>query len=211
MFWRVSIISQYGGRVGKPLLASLNQCRAHSCFNTTTTGGNHFRAWKQNGSEVNTGAWFLGCVERTLCLVLFTHSDIQRVNGGGSLNITRLDLYSLTKFLLQDYTKHHMIVPNGYNIGRDFLVEKAVAGSWWRGISWVADVEWREGLIEPGFRGIDHASIGMFSTLTRILRARNQPCHRTRWLYCDLNGPPGLINYSTYLGITDVPQKNPCP
>lgn len=23
------------------------------------TGGNHFRAWKQNGSEADTGAWFL--------------------------------------------------------------------------------------------------------------------------------------------------------
>ncbi|KAN0087481.1 hypothetical protein V8E55_006102 [Tylopilus felleus] len=87
----------------------------------TLIGGNHFRAWKQNGSEVNTGAWFLGVS------------------------------------MEEDYTKHHMIVPNGYNIGRDFLVEKAVAGSWWRGISWVADVEWREGLIEPGFRGINHA------------------------------------------------------
>jgi hypothetical protein len=23
-------------------------------------GGNHFRAWKQNGTRANTGAWFLG-------------------------------------------------------------------------------------------------------------------------------------------------------
>ena len=25
-------------------------------------GGNHFRAWKQYGNLVKTGAWFLGCV-----------------------------------------------------------------------------------------------------------------------------------------------------
>jgi len=26
----------------------------------TFVGGNHFRAWKQNGTEANTGAWFWG-------------------------------------------------------------------------------------------------------------------------------------------------------
>ncbi|KAH0831963.1 hypothetical protein J3R83DRAFT_12852 [Lanmaoa asiatica] len=83
--------------------------------------GNHFRAWKQNGTEVNTGAWFLGVSKE------------------------------------QDSTKHHMIVPNGYNIGRDLLVQSAVSGSSWKGISWVTDVEWREGLVEPGFEGINHA------------------------------------------------------
>lgn len=25
-------------------------------------GGNHFRAWHQNGSDANTGAWFIGYV-----------------------------------------------------------------------------------------------------------------------------------------------------
>ena len=26
------------------------------------TGGHHFRAWKQNGTLANSGAWFIGCV-----------------------------------------------------------------------------------------------------------------------------------------------------
>ena len=52
-----------------------------------------------------------------------------------------------------------MIVPNGYNIGRDMLVRSAIFGSSWKGISWVADVEWREGLLEPGFKGFVHASV----------------------------------------------------
>ena len=46
-----------------------------------------------------------------------------------------------------------MIVPNGYNIGRDWFVEKATAGSNWKGIWWKADVEWRQGLLEPGKDG----------------------------------------------------------
>lgn len=46
-----------------------------------------------------------------------------------------------------------MIVPDGYNIGRDWFVEKATAGSHWRGIWWKADVEWREGLLAPGKHG----------------------------------------------------------
>ena len=64
---------------------------------------------------------------------------------------------------LQDSTKHHMIVPNGYNIGRDLLVQSAITGSSWRGISWITDVEWREGLLEPGFKGIDHAVVNKLS------------------------------------------------
>ena len=46
-----------------------------------------------------------------------------------------------------------MIVPDGYNIGRDWFVEKATAGSNWKGMWWKADVEWRKGLLEPGGRG----------------------------------------------------------
>ena len=50
-------------------------------------------------------------------------------------------------------SKKHMIVPNGYNIGRDWFVEKAAAGSYSKGMWWKADVEWREGLLEPGRDG----------------------------------------------------------
>ncbi|KAI5986257.1 hypothetical protein EDD15DRAFT_2286839 [Pisolithus albus] len=84
-------------------------------------GGNHFRAWKQNGTLANTGAWFLAVSKE------------------------------------QDSIKNHMIVPDGYNIGRDMLVENAVAGSYWNNMWWRADIEWREGLLEPGFKGINHA------------------------------------------------------
>jgi hypothetical protein len=46
-----------------------------------------------------------------------------------------------------------MIIPDGYNIGRDFLVEAAASVSHWNGMWWQADVEWRRGLLEPGYKG----------------------------------------------------------
>lgn len=46
-----------------------------------------------------------------------------------------------------------MIVEDGYNLGRDWLVERAEAGSHFKGIWWKADVEWREGLLDPGHEG----------------------------------------------------------
>lgn len=49
--------------------------------------------------------------------------------------------------------KNHMIVEDGYNLGRDWLVERAEAGSHFKGIWWRADIEWREGLLEPGHEG----------------------------------------------------------
>lgn len=95
-------------------------------------GGNHFRAWKQNGTMADTGAWFLAVSKE------------------------------------QDSSKHHMIIPDGYNIGRDLLVERAIVGSRWHGMRWRTDVEWREGLLEPGFKGINHgiAQDGRIAVLT---------------------------------------------
>ncbi|CCL98518.1 uncharacterized protein FIBRA_00517 [Fibroporia radiculosa] len=83
-------------------------------------GGHHFRAWKQNGTEADSGAWFIGA--------------------------------SLEK----DSSKHHQISRDGYNRGRDFLVEQATAGSYRNSMWWQADVEWREGLLEKGNRNVNH-------------------------------------------------------
>ncbi|EGN98577.1 hypothetical protein SERLA73DRAFT_183647 [Serpula lacrymans var. lacrymans S7.3] len=84
-------------------------------------GGNHFRAWKQNGTDADTGAWFLAVSKEE-------HS-----------------------------AKNHMIIPDGYNIGRDLLVDNAVSGGFWNSMWWKAEVEWREGLLEPGWKGVNHA------------------------------------------------------
>ncbi|KAF8333440.1 uncharacterized protein EI90DRAFT_3052036 [Cantharellus anzutake] len=95
-------------------------------------GGQHFRGWKQNGTEANTGAWFLAV--------------------------------SKEKYLGEG----HLIVDDGYNKGRDWLVEKAVAGSRYQGRWWKADVEWKEGLLKPGLEGINHniSQDGVVAVLT---------------------------------------------
>ncbi|KAJ7069467.1 hypothetical protein C8F01DRAFT_1363646 [Mycena amicta] len=118
-------------------------------------GGQHFRAWKQNGTEGNTGAWFLAASKE------------------------------------EDSRRGHTIVANGYNLGRDWLVEQALAdsdadaGTWvpyedlsqdalralrgqqqeggwpWPGtggerMQWRAEVVWVWGLLEPGRKGVNH-------------------------------------------------------
>ncbi|KAH9936521.1 uncharacterized protein B0H18DRAFT_974214 [Fomitopsis serialis] len=83
-------------------------------------GGHHFRAWKQNGTIADSGAWFLGA--------------------------------SLEK----DSSKNHLIEDDGYNLGRNYIVEQAIAGSHWSGMWWKGDVEWRRGLLEKGSRGVNH-------------------------------------------------------
>lgn len=49
-----------------------------------------------------------------------------------------------------------MIVPNGYNVGRDWFVERALDGTSWKGMWWQAEVEWHTGLLEPGHHNVNH-------------------------------------------------------
>ncbi|GAA5960275.1 hypothetical protein JCM3765_002524 [Sporobolomyces pararoseus] len=90
-----------------------------SCLESAI-GGNHFRAYKQNGTEANSGAWFLAASKEV------------------------------------DIRGNHKIVPNGYNIGRDLIVERAVPESRYLGRSWETSVEYVEGLLKPGNEGINH-------------------------------------------------------
>jgi hypothetical protein len=60
--------------------------------------------------------------------------------------------------------KRHMIIPNGYNIGRDWLVDRAVEGGHWKGMRWKAEVEWRSDLIESGEKGLLFFSISSLPT-----------------------------------------------
>ncbi|KAE9408833.1 hypothetical protein BT96DRAFT_872905 [Gymnopus androsaceus JB14] len=95
-------------------------------------GGNHFRAWKQNGTQADTGAWFLG---------------VSKEENSG---------------------KHHKIIPDGYNIGRDFLVGQATSPTHWNSRWWQAEVEWVEGLLKPGSDGVNHGieQDGLVAVLT---------------------------------------------
>ncbi|SCV71540.1 BQ2448_3128 [Microbotryum intermedium] len=102
-----------------------------SCVESVV-GGNHFRAWKQNGTQANSGAWFLSASKE------------------------------------MDIRGHHKIIPDGYNIGRDLIVAKAIAGTRYRRRIWTAEVEWIEGLLEPGNQGVNHgiAQDGRIALLT---------------------------------------------
>lgn len=63
-----------------------------------------------------------------------------------------------------------MIVDDGYNIGRDWLVQKATAGSHWNSMWWRADVVWNvNDLLKPGKEG-EHPSfvLSMTFKLVRI-------------------------------------------
>ena len=47
-----------------------------------------------------------------------------------------------------------MIVDDGYDIGRDYIVKKATKGTHWNSMWWRADVEWNENdLLQPGHEG----------------------------------------------------------
>ncbi|GAA5819970.1 hypothetical protein JCM11251_005431 [Rhodosporidiobolus azoricus] len=56
----------------------------------TINGGGHYRVWRQNGTQANSGAWFLAASEE------------------------------------MNLTMNHMIVDNGYDLGRDAVVNTAI-------------------------------------------------------------------------------------
>ncbi|KAH9891837.1 hypothetical protein C8Q73DRAFT_90702 [Cubamyces lactineus] len=92
---------------------------AGTCWESVR-GGHHFRAWKQNGTDADSGAWFLGASEE------------------------------------MDSRNNHMIVDDGYNRGRDYIVSRVTRITHWKGMWWKGEVEWREGLLERGARGVNH-------------------------------------------------------
>lgn len=50
----------------------------------------------------------------------------------------------------------HKIIKDGYNHGRDLLVNASLAGGSYRNWEWKAEVEYVTGLLEPGVHGINH-------------------------------------------------------
>ncbi|GAA6006214.1 hypothetical protein JCM11491_002073 [Sporobolomyces phaffii] len=55
-----------------------------------------------------------------------------------------------------DIRGRHKIAPNGYNVGRDLIVQKAIGGTHYLGRSWETAVDYVEGLLNPGNEGINH-------------------------------------------------------
>lgn len=50
----------------------------------------------------------------------------------------------------------HRIQKDGYNQGRDLLVNASLAGGSYRNWEWMAQVEYVDGLLVPGRHGINH-------------------------------------------------------
>ncbi|TKA53691.1 hypothetical protein B0A53_03733 [Rhodotorula sp. CCFEE 5036] len=103
-----------------PIYISATRKKRISEMAKTLTGGNHFRAYKQNGTDANSGAWFLAASKEV------------------------------------DLRGKHKIAHNGYNIGRDLIVEKATSGSSYLNRRYEARVDWVEGLLPPGNEGMAH-------------------------------------------------------
>ena len=75
-----------------------------------------------------------------------------------------------------DSSKRHTISPNGYNIGRDWFVERAVTGGMWKGMWWKADVEWRTDLIKEGKKGLPLQYSLSISAYTFCERCQPRDC-----------------------------------
>ncbi|KZS86722.1 hypothetical protein SISNIDRAFT_420591 [Sistotremastrum niveocremeum HHB9708] len=56
----------------------------------------------------------------------------------------------------QSLLKHHEITPDGYNLGRNWFVERALKGGRLGETRWTASVEWNGDLLVPGRIGINH-------------------------------------------------------
>ncbi|KAI0636648.1 hypothetical protein C8Q77DRAFT_1154567 [Trametes polyzona] len=95
-------------------------------------GGNHFRVFRQNGPQANSGALFLAVSKE------------------------------------QPANKNHDIIPDGYNIGRNELVEAAVGTKSHGGITYQVEAKNITGLMPAGSEGVNHgiAVDGIVTLLT---------------------------------------------
>jgi hypothetical protein len=128
----------------------------------SVAGGHHFRAWRQNGTHGDSGAWFIGYVHPSTIT-----PQLHPTPGtppSSHIYYLFIDACMQTKMYRaskeEPSQKRHKISKNGYNLGRDWFVERALAGSHWKGrqIWWRAEVEWRTDLIESGNKGASASS-----------------------------------------------------
>ncbi|KAJ3556175.1 hypothetical protein NM688_g2171 [Phlebia brevispora] len=84
------------------------------------TGGNHFRVFRQNGTQANSGALFLAVSKE------------------------------------EDIFESHTIAPDGYDQGRDALVQAAVGTTSFNGVTYSTTSETLEGVMVDGSTGVNH-------------------------------------------------------
>ncbi|WFD21160.1 hypothetical protein MCAP1_003419 [Malassezia caprae] len=95
------------------------------------------------------GAWIGACWES---LAGGNHFRVWRQNG----TLADTGAWFLAVSKEEDVFQEHTISPNGYDVGRNLLVDAATRGSSFKGKSWRASVEWKTGLLPTGSQGINH-------------------------------------------------------
>jgi len=104
------------------------------------------------------GAWIGACWES---LAGGNHFRVWRQNG----TLANTGAWFLAVSKEEDAFQEHTISPNGYDVGRNLLVDAATRGSSFNGKSWRASVKWETGLLPAGRKGM-YAPLTQGSTTT---------------------------------------------
>ncbi|KAF5364404.1 hypothetical protein D9757_011913 [Collybiopsis confluens] len=99
----------------------------------TLIGGNHFRVFVQNGTAAQSGALFLAWVPQWLDYYLYLKKE--------------------------DLEEGHTIIPDGYNIGRNKLVNAAIGTTRFDGVTYVTTARNLTGLLAAGSIGVNHGEL----------------------------------------------------
>ncbi|UZJ56810.1 hypothetical protein CBS101457_006130 [Exobasidium rhododendri] len=134
------------------------------------------------------GRWVGACWES---LYGGNHFRVWKQNG----TIANTGAWFLAVSKEKDLRHHHTIDTNGYNNGRNLLVEAAIRGGRWKIWKWKAKVSWNDELLDAGKRGINHdiEQDGRVAVLTveRVIDIPLLPDLRVRslWLQQLLESP----------------------
>ncbi|KDQ16117.1 hypothetical protein BOTBODRAFT_130344 [Botryobasidium botryosum FD-172 SS1] len=84
---------------------------------------------------------------------------LESLTGGNHFRFWRQSTtgaYFLAASKEEPVSRNHNIVPNGYDLGRDALVNAAIGKTSYNGVDYSTTVEWLTGLLTPGSEGINH-------------------------------------------------------
>ncbi|KAK0549974.1 hypothetical protein OC846_002591 [Tilletia horrida] len=112
--------------------------------------------WKEEAFEYRQtqipgapGRWIGSCWES---LYGGNHFRVWKQNG----TLANTGAWFLAISKEKNLRARHAIDTDGYNIGRDLLIDSAIRGGLWQHYHWRADITWIDGLMEPGADGINH-------------------------------------------------------
>ncbi|KAE8215742.1 hypothetical protein CF327_g1031 [Tilletia walkeri] len=149
--------------------------------------------WKQEFFEYRQthlpgapGRWIGSCWES---LYGGNHFRVWKQNG----SFANTGAWFLAISKEKNLRMHHTIDTDGYNIGRDLLVDSAERGGQWDHYHWRATSEWVEGLMGSGRHGINHnISVDgrvVVLTVRRVVTDSFEECDPSRpesaWTICE--------------------------